>query len=423
MRKLIMVMVFCLSILFVGCNEIIVLEEDTVINDEMKEFEVIEKPIDLDEDFWVLRPRDGKFRVVRSKYGFDNGKNEYISGLIDGEGNIKDNKENDLVASEYGSRIIYSLEGITQEYDTQKEGSLREFYYRDSLKDITIRLDGFYELTKKYRTSNGYIFEPRYIENNENYYMLLISKYDSNKETGLVHINTDEQMMIIIDIENEKMYHRKVDTFEESDENNDNTIISNHSKSKDNCVYSLYYDEEIESIMAITFGNKVKKVNLKSDDIELEEHITLNLQGYELDDNGLDFGRAISSENFVIRLNEPKDDSKIFAIYNSKSGEINLLEEEMYVTSELGEYNLVTIAYKNEAYLVQIKDDYTVEILYKFTDFTDEGYKCITAYSVMSEEDDRIFTVKTMYGGDSLENGFDNTKVRTDYSFIDLKGK
>ena len=168
MRKLIMVMVFCLSILFVGCNEIIVLEEDTMTNDEMKEFEVIEKPIDLDEDFWVLRPRDGKFRVVRSKYGFDNGKNEYISGLIDGEGNIKDNKENDLVASEYGSRIIYSLEGITQEYDTQKEGSLREFYYRDSLKDITIRLDGFNELTKKYRTSNGYIFEPRYIENNEN---------------------------------------------------------------------------------------------------------------------------------------------------------------------------------------------------------------------------------------------------------------
>lgn len=417
MRKLIMVLF--LALFCIGCSETIVLEENTAVNKEIENFDVIESALDISEDFSAFGYVDGKVGICRTKYD-STGRYNYISSFIDRNGNIEDSQDNMTFPSEYGSTTIYNVEGITQEYDTEKQGSMREFYYRDSLKDITIRLDGFNELTKKYRTSNGYIFEARHVENNENYYMILISKYDGNNETGYLEINTDEQMMIIIDIENEKMYHRKVDTFEESDAN---TIISNQSKSKDDCIYSLYYDEEIESIMAITFGNKVKKVNFKNEDMELEEYSILNLQGYELDDNGLDFGRAISNQNFVIRLKNSKDDSRIFAVYNSNLGEINLLEEGMYVTSELKKYSLVTISYKNEAYLARIKEDYTVEFLYKFTDLTDENYKCISAYAIMDHNNDDIFVIKSMYGGDSLENGFDNTKVRTDYSFIDLKGK
>lgn len=422
MRKLMMLMVITLSLLGIGCNETVVLEENTTVAQEIKEFEVTEVPIDLKEDFWPLKFIDDKLIVARSTYDYDN-RQQYRSGFIDENGKIKDMNNEELVASEYGHKTIYGYYGISQEYDTKKEGSIREFYYRDILKDITIRLDGFNELTKKYRTSRGYIFEQRYLANNEKYYMLLISKYDPDDGSGLVEINTDEQMVIIIDIENKKMYYKKVDTFGENEGNDDNNIISNHSESRDNCVYSLYYDEEIESIMAITFSGKVKKVNLENGNIDLQEHRTLNLQGYELDDNSLEFGKSISSEDYVIRLKNPNDNSIIFGIYNSNSGEINLLEEGMYVTSELGKHDLVTISYKNEAYLAQIKEDYTVEFIYKFTDLTNENYKCSTAYAIMNNEGNRIFTVKTMYYGENLQEGFDNNKIRSDYSFIDLKSK
>lgn len=422
MRGLIMVMVLFLGVFCVGCSETIVLEENIIENKDIKNFDVVETALDINEDISTFGYVDGKVGICRTKYN-STGKYDYISSFIDKDGNIQDSKENLIFASEYGSTTIYNVEGITQEYDTEKEGSIREFYYRDSLKNITIRLDGFNELTKKYRTSNGYLFEGRHVENNDNYFMILISKYDGDNEKGYLEIDTDEQMIIIIDIENEKMYHKKVDIFEENEKSDDNTVISNHSESKDNCVYSLYYDDELQSIMAITFSNKIKKVNLKNGDIGLEEYSTLNLKGYELDDNELDFGRAISSENFSIRLKNPKDDSRIFAVYNSNSGEVNLLEEGMYVTSELGKYNLVNISYKNEAYLAQIKEDYTVEFIYKFNDLTDENYKCISAYAIMDHSDDDIFVIKSMYGGESLDDGFDNTKARVDYSFIDLKSK
>lgn len=422
MRKLIMVMVLFLALFCIGCSATIVLEENTAVNKEIEKFDVTETALDISEDFSAFCYVDGKVGIGRTKYN-STGKYDYISSFIDKEGNIEDSEEDFLVTSEFGSTTITSATGVTQEYDTEKQGSLREYYYRDGIKDITIRLDGFNELTKKYRTSGRYTVESRYIENNDDYYMLLISKYDSNKENRLVEINTDEQMMIIIDIKNEKMYSKEINTFRENNENSDTTIVSDHNYSKDNCVYGLYYDKELESIMAITFGNKVKKVNLSGGYIKLEDYRNLGLKGYELDNNSFDFIFDISNDNFIMRLKNPKDDSKVYAVYNSISGEINLLEEGMYVTGELGKYNLVTISYKNEAYIAQIKEDYTVEFLYKFTDLTDENYKCIAAYTIMDYDSDEIFVIKSMYGGDSLENGFDNTKVRTDYSFIDLKVK
>ncbi len=123
MKKLLMLTVFLLLLLSVGCNETIVLEEDMMINKEINGFEVAETPIDLDVEYSVFKFVNGKVGVGRSTYNSDE-LFEYISDFIDEDGNIIDSNNNLLFHSEYGSRTIYNVEGITQEYDTENEENI-----------------------------------------------------------------------------------------------------------------------------------------------------------------------------------------------------------------------------------------------------------------------------------------------------------
>ena len=99
------------------------------------------------------------------------------------------------------------------------------------------------------------------------------------------------------------------------------------------------------------------------------------------------------------------------AVYNTLTGEVELLDDDMWVTNVFGKNNLLTLSYNNDAYLAQIQDNNEIEFKHKF-DKGDGVY--IDAMGVINEEGNRIFITKriadTRYA-----------QARFEYSFIDLK--
>ena len=405
MKKAInMILVAVLSLSMIGCKESVVLEDKVKSVEGVKTFDVVETPVEIEKEE-VIYP---SLFINDNVYGatFINGGDpindvaDFKGYYIDEDGNYNEDKDSKFFLTEIGGNVsTLSYQGLTKEYDNRDiPVDEKEYYYRDNLNNITIKIEGLNELigdlsilSSEYFTWNDYILgDNKYLALNFNFY----KDYLNNS-------NLMEQTLFLIEIESGKVIKVKI-----KDENESNSIIY------------MYYDENINSIMAIMSDNKVKKVNVINNEIKLEDYKELNFQDYKLYDN---FGFYIKEykDNLIFGLIDKENSSEEitldnirWGIYKKKSGEVQLLDKGIFIMCVFGESNLISVIYNEDSYLAEIDEDNNIELIYKFDK---KEYDYIFINGVSNEEGNRLFISKTLFSEGTEIN------QKEEYSFIDLK--
>ena len=402
MKKIIsIVLVTFLSLSFIGCKSSVVLEEKVRSVDGIKPFNVVETPIEIEQQ--LIYP---SLFINNNVYGAEtisSDESGSIIGLkgyyIDKYGSYNVDNETKLFLTEFGNISSVSYCGLTKEYDNRDIPiAEKEYYYRDNLNDITIKIEGLNELVNDLNLlSSQYLSWNDYILENNKYFVLTLDLYNDNLSSS----NLIEQTLFIVEIESGKT-----------------RIIKTKTEDESSSILYIYYDENINSIMVIMSDNKVKKLSITDNDIKLESYKELNFQGYELYN---DLGNYIKNykDSIMFTLIDKDNFSEDnfmentrYAIYNKESGEVQLLDEEIFIMDVFEESNLISVIYNDDTYLAQIVGDNNIELIYKFDK---QGYDYISIYGVVNEEGNRLFVRKTLFNREtpSYQN--------TEYSFIDLK--
>lgn len=403
MKKIInMILVTTLSLSLIGCKESVVLEEKVKSIDGVKSFNVVETPIEIEDQliYPSLFINDNVYgaEAIRSDSDYSS-----IIGLkgyyIDKDGNYNVDNESKIFLTEFGNVSSMSYCGITKEYDNRYIPiDEKEYYYRDNLNDITIKIEGLNELVNEINLlSSDYLTWDNYILGDNKYFVLILNLYNDDLSSS----NLIEQTLFIIEMESGKTIKVKTKNEDES-----------------SSILYMYYDENINSIMAIMSDNKVKKITITDNDIKLENYKELNFQDYELYS---DFGNYIKSykDSLIFTLKDKDNFSEEnfientrFGVYNKITGEVQLLDKDIFVMEVLGESNLISVIYNDYTYLAQIDEDNNIELIYKFDK---QGYDHISIYGVVNEEGNRLFIRKTLFNNETPSYN------KPEYSFIDLK--
>ena len=401
MKKIInMILVTTLSLSLIGCKESVVLEEKVKSIDGVKSFNVVETPIEIEDQliYPSLFINDNVYgaEAIRSDSDYSS-----IIGLkgyyIDKDGNYNVDNESKIFLTEFGNVSSMSYCGLTKEYDNRYIPiDEKEYYYRDNLNDITIKIEGLNELVNEINLlSSDYLTWDNYILGDNKYFVLILNLYNDDLSSS----NLIEQTLFIIEMESGKTIKVKAKNKDES-----------------SSILYMYYDENINSIMAIMSDNKVKKITITDNDIKLENYKELNFQDYELYS---DFGNYIKSykDSLIFTLKDKDNFSEEnfientrFGVYNKITGEVQLLDKDIFVMEVLGESNLISVIYND--YLAQIDEDNNIELIYKFDK---QGYDHISIYGVVNEEGNRLFIRKTLFNNETPSYN------KPEYSFIDLK--
>lgn len=403
MRKIInMILVTTLSLSLIGCKESVVLEEKVKSIDGVKSFNVVETPVEIEDQliYPSLFINDNVYgaEAIRSDSDYSS-----IIGLkgyyIDKDGNYNVDNESKIFLTEFGNVSSMSYCGLTKEYDNRYIPiDEKEYYYRDNLNDITIKIEGLNELVNEINLlSSDYLTWDNYILGDNKYFVLTLNLYNDDLSSS----NLIEQTLFIIEMESGKTIKVKAKNKDES-----------------SSILYMYYDENINSIMTIMSDNKVKKITITDNDIKLENYKELNFQDYELYS---DFGNYIKSykDSLIFTLKDKDNFSEEnfienirFVIYNKIIGEVQLLDKDIFIMEVFGKNDLISVIYNDDSYLAQIDEDNNIELIYKFDK---QGYDYISIYGVVNEEGNRLFICKTLFNKETESN------TKKEYSFIDLK--
>lgn len=392
-----------ISLSMIGCKESVVLEDRVKSVEGVKAFDVLETPVEFEKEE-VIYP---SLFVNDNVYGaeFINGEDPLndITDLkgyyIDKDGNYNEDKDSKCFLTKIGNVSTINYCGLTKEYDNRDISiDEKEYYYRDNLNDITIKIEGLNELIDNFNLSySEYLKWDYYILGENKYFVLTLRLYEGNLELS----NFIEQSLFIVEIESGKTIKVKI-----KDENETNSIIY------------VYYDESINSIMAIMSDNKVKKVNVINNEIYLEDYKELNFQNYKLYHN---YGFFIKEykDNLIFTLIDEENfteedfmENIRYSIYNKKSGEVQLLDKGIFIMDVFGESNLISVIYNDDSYLAEIDENNNIELIYKFDK---KDYDYVSIYGVSNEEGNRLFICKTLFNKELESN------QKEEYSFIDLK--
>lgn len=403
MKKIInIILVTVLSLSLIACKESVVLEERVTSIDGVKSFNVVETPVEIEEQ--LIYP---SLFINDNVYGAQTISSEdepgSIIGLkgyyIDKDGNYNVDNESKLFLTDIGNVSSVNYCGLTKEYDNRDIAiDEKEYYYRDNLNDITIKIEGLNELVNNLNLlSSEYLSWNYYILGDNKYFTLTLNLYNDSLNSN----NLIEQTLFIIEMESGKTMK-----------------VKTKNKDESSIVLYMYYDENISSIMAIMSDNEVKKIIITDNEIKLENYKELNFQDYELYN---DFSYYIKSykDSLIFRLIDKDDLSEdnfmeniIYAMYNKESGEVQLLDKEIFIMDVFGKSNLISVIYNDDTYLAEIDEDNNLELIYKFDK---EEYDYMSVYGVINEEGNRLFIRKTLFNGE-LES-----YKKEEYSFIDLK--
>ena len=245
--------------------------------------------------------------------------------------------------------------------------------------------------------SSDYLTWDHYILGDNKYFALTLNLYNYDLNSS----NLIEQTLFLIEIESGKTIK-----------------VKTKNKDESSSILYMYYDENINSIMAIMSDNKVKKVNIINNEIKLENYKELNFQDYKLYS---DFGYYIKNykDNLIFALigegNFSEEDfirNTRYAIYNKKSGEVQLLDKGIFIMDVFGESNLISVLYNDDNYLAEIDENNNIELIYKFDK---KDYDYVFIYGVSNEEGNRLFIRKTLCNKELESN------QKEEYSFIDFK--
>lgn len=393
-----------LSISMIGCKESVVLEEQVKSVEGVKSFDILETPVEIATEE-VIYP---SLFINDNVYGatFINGEDpindvaDFKGYYIDKDGNYNEDKDSKFFLTEIGGNVsTLSYCGLTKEYDNRYIPiDEKEYYYRDNLNDITIKIEGLNELVNEINLlSSDYLTWDNYILGDNKYFVLTLNLYNDDLSSS----NLIEQTLFIIEMESGKTIK-----------------VKTKNKDESSSILYMYYDENINSIMAIMSDNKVKKVNVINNEIKLEDYKELNFQDYKLYG---DYGYNIKNykDNLIFALvdkdaadEEISMDNIRCAIYNKLSGEVQLLDKGIFIMDVFGESNLISVIYNDDSYLAEIDEDNNIELIYKFDK---KEYDYIFIDGVSNEEGNTLFISKTLFSEGTEIN------QKEEYSFIDLK--
>ena len=393
-----------LSISMIGCKESVVLEEQVKSVEGVKSFDILETPVEIATEE-VIYP---SLFINDNVYGatFINGEDpindvaDFKGYYIDKDGNYNEDKDSKFFLTEIGGNVsTLSYYGLTKEYDNRDIPiDEKEYYYRDNLNDITIKIEGLNELVNEINLlSSDYLTWDNYILGDNKYFVLTLNLYNDDLSSS----NLIEQTLFIIEMESGKTIK-----------------VKTKNKDESSSILYMYYDENINSIMTIMSDNKVKKITVTDNDIKLENYKELNFQDYGL---YTDFGNYIKSckDSLIFALKDKDNFSEEnfientrFGVYNKITGEVQLLDKDIFVMDVFGESNLISVIYNDDTYLAEIDGDNNIELIYKFDK---QGYDYMSVYGVSNEEGNRLFIRKTLFNGE-LES-----YKKEEYFFIDLK--
>ena len=393
-----------LSISMIGCKESVVLEEQVKSVEGVKSFDILETPVEIATEE-VIYP---SLFINDNVYGatFINGEDpindvaDFKVYYIDKDGNYNEDKDSKFFFTEIGGNVsTLSYYGLTKEYDNRYIPiDEKEYYYRDNLNDITIKIEGLNELVNEINLlSSDYLTWDHYILGDNKYFALTLNLYNDDLNSS----NLIEQTLFLIEIESGKTIK-----------------VKTKNKDESSSILYMYYDENINSIMTIISDNKVKKITITDNNIKLENYKELNFQEYELYN---DFGNYIKiyNDSLIFTLKDKdnfNEDNFIenirYGVYNKLSGEVELLDKDIFIMEVFGKSNLISVIYNDDTYLAEIDGDNNIELIYKFDK---QGYDYMSVYGVSNEEGNRLFIRKTLFNGE-LES-----YKKEEYFFIDLK--
>lgn len=403
MKKIInMILITSLSLSLIGCKESVVLEEKVKSIDGVKSFNVVETPIEI-EDQLIYPSLFINDKVYGAEAISSDDDPSSIIGLkgyyIDKDGNYNVDNESKFFLTEIGNVSSLYYCGLTKEYDNRDIAiDEKEYYYRDNLNDIIIKIEGLNELINDLNLlSSDYLTWDHYILGDNKYFALTLNLYNYDLNSS----NLIEQTLFLIEIESGKTIK-----------------VKTKNKDESSSILYMYYDENINSIMAIISDNKVKKITITDNNIKLENYKELNFQEYELYN---DFGNYIKiyNDSLIFTLKDKdnfNEDNFIenirYGVYNKLSGEVELLDKDIFIMEVFGKSNLISVIYNDDTYLAEIDGDNNIELIYKFDK---QGYDYMSVYGVSNEEGNRLFIRKTLFNGE-LES-----YKKEEYFFIDLK--
>lgn len=339
-----------ISTILIGCSETKVLDENTKDNISEK-YIITERNIENTDKEHLFIPL---FYDVDTVYGTMSPNKEAdfdkfaIPYYIDIEGNIKkveDDKftdiELDFIKENNGFRKQQGIYMI----DSNKLND-RKYYYMDVVDKIRFELKDF-EFNEN-KIVNNFTKVAKYRDKiSDNYYII---QYLSIDEDEII----EARDFIIIDLNNEKYY------------------INNNEKK----VKNFYYDDSLDSIIAIDEVGKMYKLKFDENNITFEDYKTIKTDKVNLYDREPFLISKLSNNKLLIKVKntESKEYMDYFnAIYDIDTEDVIYFDKEKTISAQLKNTNFYFISYKDEEYLGEITEDGNINLIYKLN--SNDGYR------------------------------------------------
>lgn len=389
MRRVVVLIMTLITLTMFGCSEkTIILEEDSKVKQTLDNEKITERVIENKHGKYMFNPlfynEEGIYGTLSDTRLNIDLKPElmYQPYLIDGNGEF--NKlENDYF-SYYDKRVI---ENSKKYYGIYSEGTHtkdRVFYYRDIIKDIKIKLDGYEKFIYEARENGGY--SQNGIKVNNQYYVDIL--YTGAEFDGVGYSVKNKEKITVIDTENKVSYSVE------------NSSLKN--------VY-FYYDEKENCIMSINTEGEVSKLILKDGIINFEYYKKIDIKELFLNIN---YNYSLTSGENILLAGVAKEGDLKYAIYNIYSNEAIVIDD--FIKAKVENSDLFISEYNGDFYLSKIGEDNSIEQIYKVT----EGTEIDDIIAIANDDETSIFIVKFNY--DTTENAvsyIDNIE----YSFIEIK--
>lgn len=383
-----------ISTILIGCSETKILDENTKDNISEK-YTITERNIENTDKDKVFIPCffDGDILYgTKMNDGSGNSKDYTMIYYLDSTGSIKNmeegmltNEEVDFIKGNGG----YQDSGIIAE-DASNSGEIKNYYINLVNKTI-FELKDFGESKNKIQ-NNLIKFARSSGEIGGNYHVIQYLSMDEDE------IN-EARDFIIIDLKNEKYY------------------INNNEKK----VRNFYYDDSLDSIIAIDEIGKMYKLKFDENNITFEDYKTIKTDKVNLYDREPFLISNLSNNKLLLKIKNSgsKENMDYFnAIYDIETEEVIYFDKEKIIAGQLKNTKFYFISYKDEEYLGEVTENGNINLIYKLNN--NDGYRF--SYPLANKEGNKIFLTRIKFSEEFDKNSNKNIVMEDiKYSILEIQ--
>lgn len=348
MKKGIVLILLSIFIL-TGCSSKIIIEESTKDKGILNKYNIIVREIkdNFQYDYQFFTPlyfKDnnviGLIDIIREGAFTEDEVNIPIKINTNGEFVTNDDKVlNEFLENDLRQNYTVQAKGINSEGLHTRD---RKYFYYDLKEDLKFYLEDldelYYEMENKFKLGAEEVYDLK------NYYILEMVGYEDSEDSSKPLIMKGKAA-IVIDKINKTYYKTKI--------NND-------------LPYIYYFNEKEDSIMALDFTGKIKKLALIEGDIDYLDYKNVNIDEYTKDSfHDFHFTNKYVTENYIVlsRYNEGK--YKTF-IYDINSGKTKIYNESPFL-QKVSNTNYFIVYSEDGIYLSELNENMEFDLLYKLS--------------------------------------------------------